>query len=430
MNILLIGSGGRECALAWKISESKFCSQLYIAPGNGGTDNYGQNVDISVNNFEEIAKFCVSNSIEMLVVGPEEPLVNGIKNYFNEKPELNKITVIGPDKNGALLEASKAYSKKFMQKYNIPTAAYKSFDSSQTNEAKQFLKTLDSPYVIKADGLAAGKGVIITTTIEEAIEAIDDILINKIFNEAGSKIVIEEFMNGVELSVFVLTDGENYIVLPEAKDYKRIGYNDTGLNTGGMGSVSPVPFANLALKSQIEEKIIKPTIQGLKTENIDYTGFIFFGLMIVDGIAKVIEYNARLGDPETQAIMPRIKTDLVELFNSVANKKLNQVNIEINDRTVANVVIASGGYPESFEKHKEIEIEPICKNQIVFHAATIKNSKSSLLTNGGRVISCCGIGEDLEEALLNAYNMAHKVKFEKMYYRADIGQDLLKLQNN
>jgi len=428
MNVLLLGSGGRESALAWKISQSKQCSELFIAPGNGGTAQFGKNIPIQVTDFESIASFCLEKNIEIVVVGPEDPLVKGISDFFKSKENLSHIIIIGPDSKGAQLEGSKAFSKAFMQKYNIPTAAYKSFNSEQIVEAKEFLRSLESPYVIKADGLAAGKGVVICNNLDEADKAIDSMLLNKIFGEAGSNIVIEEFMHGIEMSVFVLSDGKNYIVLPDAKDYKRIGNNDTGLNTGGMGTASPVTYASESLHLQIENDIIKPTIEGLIREGINYVGFIFLGLMNVKGKAKVIEYNVRLGDPETQSIMPRIKSDILEIFYAVKDQKLNEVKIEIDEKSVVNIVLASEGYPGNFEKNKEIKLPECNENQIVFQAGT-KDEGAKLLTNGGRVLTACGLGDNLEEAIKNAYELAEKIEFENKYYRTDIGQDLIKFVN-
>lgn len=424
MNVLLLGSGGRESALAWKISQSKHCSELFIAPGNGGTFQFGKNIQIQVADFENIASFCLENNVEIVVVGPEDPLVKGISEFFRNRDSLSHIIIIGPDSKGAQIEGSKAFSKAFMQKYNIPTAAYKSFNSEQADEAKEFLRSLESPYVIKADGLAAGKGVVICNNLDEADEAIESMLLNKIFGEAGSNIVIEEFMHGIEMSVFVLSDGKNYIVLPDAKDYKRIGNNDSGLNTGGMGTVSPVSFVTDNLRENIENDIIKPTIEGLINEGINYVGFIFFGLMNNNGIVKVVEYNARLGDPETQSIMPRIKNDILEIFYAVKGQKLNEVKIEIDEKSVVNIVLASEGYPGNFEKNKAIRLPDCNKNQIVFQAGT-KNDGEQLLTNGGRVLTACGMGDNLEEAIKNAYQLAEKIEFENKYFRIDIGQDLL-----
>lgn len=425
MNVLLLGSGGRESALAWKISQSKHCSELYIAPGNGGTAQFGKNIPIQAVDFDSIAEFCIKQNIEIVVVGPEDPLVKGISDFFREKEVLKHILIVGPDSNGAQLEGSKSFSKAFMQKYNIPTAAYKSFNSEQIEEAKLFLRSLESPYVIKADGLAAGKGVVICNELEEAFEAVDDMLKNRVFGEAGSNIVIEEFMHGIEMSVFVLCDGKNYIVLPDAKDYKRIGNNDSGLNTGGMGTVSPVSFVTDVLRKNIENEIIKPTIEGLISEGINYVGFIFFGLMNNNGRAKVVEYNARLGDPETQSIVPRIKNDLLEIFIAIKDQKLNEIKVEIDDKSLVNVVLASEGYPGIFEKNKVIKLPECDNNQLVFQAGT-KIENDRLLSNGGRVLTACGLGDNLEEAIKNAYELAEKIEFDNKYFRTDIGQDLMK----
>jgi len=425
VNILLIGSGGRENALAWKMAQSPLCRNLFIAPGNPGTALCGTNVSLSINDFAGIGKFCLEKNIEMLVVGPEDPLVNGITDYFLSNNSLKKIPVIGPDKKGALLEGSKSFAKEFMQKYSIPTAAYHSFSKNETSEAKKFLSTFPSPYVIKADGLAAGKGVVIAQTKAEAENALDEMLVQSKFGEAGSKVVVEQFLEGIEISAFILTDGVAYKILPEAKDYKRIGENDTGPNTGGMGAVSPVPFANAALMKKVEEKIIIPTMRGLKEENIFYKGFIFFGLMIVANEPYVIEYNCRMGDPETEVVMPRIKTDLVELFFAIGEQKLSEAKFAIENYSAATVMLVSGGYPDKYEKGKMISGTEEANDVLLFHAGTSNNKEGKLITSGGRVMAVTSAGSDLKSCLEKCYHAAEKIKFDKMYYRKDIGRDVL-----
>ena len=420
MNILLLGSGGREHAFAQKLSESALLKHLYIMPGNAGTLQLGTNISGSINDFEHIKKTVHEKKIDMVIVGPEEPLVNGIHDFFLADSELKSVPVIGPARSGARLEGSKDFSKAFMLRNNIPTARYETFDSTQLQQGYDFLKTLSAPYVLKADGLAAGKGVIICETITEAKEQLHHLLINQPFGKAASKVVIEEFLKGIELSVFVLTDGNDYCLLPEAKDYKRIGDNDTGLNTGGMGSVSPVPFADAAFMQKVEDKIIRPTITGLKKENISYTGFLFIGLMNVNSDPFVIEYNCRMGDPETESVFPRIKTDFIELMNSVAQKKLHQVQLKTDDRTSFTVMMVAGGYPETYEKGKAISGLEKVKGATVFHAGTIlKDGK--VLSNGGRVLAVNALGNNLAEAREKVYGQLTEIT----YYRKDIGKDLL-----
>jgi phosphoribosylamine--glycine ligase len=422
MNILLIGGGGREHALAWKMVQSKKLDRLYIAPGNAGTAAIGQNVDIQVNDFEGLGKFSIDYNIDMVVVGPEDPLVKGIHDYFLNTPELKNIAVIGPQKEGAMLEGSKDFAKQFMFRHHIPTARYHSVTKDTMDEGLKFLGQLSPPYVLKADGLAAGKGVLILKTPEEARSELHAMLTGK-FGSAGSTVVIEEFLSGIELSVFVVTDGESYKILPEAKDYKRIGKGDTGLNTGGMGAVSPVPFANEKFMNKIEDRIIKPTIEGLKKENIPYQGFIFFGLINCKGDPYVIEYNVRMGDPEAEVVLPRINSDILELFEGIATKTLASKKINIIPASATTVMLVSGGYPGSYEKGKVIENLNKAEGCIVFHAGT-KLSDGKVLSNGGRVISVSAYGHTFKEALSSCYRNAKVITFDKMYYRPDIGFDL------
>lgn len=422
MNILIVGSGGREHAMGWKIAQSSKVKQLFFAPGNAGTQNLGTNIDADVNDFETIKNIVLSNNISMVVVGPEVPLVNGIHDYFLQCPEMKDIKVIGPDKKGAELEGSKDFAKDFMQKYNIPTARYQTFTKQNLNKAADFLKTLKPPYVLKADGLAAGKGVLIIDDFDEALEELNAMLFGK-FGTAGNKVVIEEFLSGIELSVFVMTDGSNYIILPEAKDYKRIGEADTGLNTGGMGAVSPVPFANKEFMAKVEKQIIIPTINGLKAEKIQYKGFIFLGLIKVNDSPYVIEYNVRMGDPETEAVMLRIKSDFVDLLEGVANETLKQKTIETDSRSAVTIMMVSGGYPGAYEKGKIIHGIDSVKNSIVFHAGTC-TTNNQIASNGGRVLAISSLGENMNEALKCSYENAQKIDFEKKYFRKDIGFDL------
>ena len=423
MNILILGSGGRECTFAWKLAQSSKIKKLYIAPGNAGTAKIGQNIAIDPNDFKAVKKEVLNNNIQMVIVGPEDPLVNGIHDYFLEDDELKNIPVIGPQKHAALLEGSKEFAKEFMYRHHIPTAKYESFTSETLEKGFNFLETLDAPYVLKADGLAAGKGVLILNDLQEAKEELKEMLTNKKFGDASTKVVIEEFLDGIEMSTFVLTDGENYVILPNAKDYKRIGEGDKGLNTGGMGAISPVPFADAEFLTKVEERIIKPTIDGFKKDNISYVGFVFIGLIKVNNEPLVIEYNVRMGDPETEVVIPRIKSDLVDLFIATAEKKLDKFQLEIDNRSATTVMLVSGGYPESYEKGKEITGLNKVKDSIVFHAGTTKN-EGKLLTSGGRVLAITSYGKDFKEALKKSYQNIEKVKFDKMNYRTDIGFDL------
>lgn len=429
MNILLIGGGGRESAIAWKLKQSPRLSNLYIAPGNGGTASLGQNVALDPNDHAKVCDFIVANSIDMVVVGPEEPLVKGLHDAIIADQRTKSIPVIGPQSKGAALEGSKDFAKAFMTRHAIPTARYKSFTASGIAEGEKFLEELRPPYVLKADGLAAGKGVLIINDLSEAKKELRAML-GGMFGQASSTVVIEEFLSGVELSVFVLTDGEGYVILPEAKDYKRIGDNDEGPNTGGMGAVSPVPFADAAFMGKVEERIVRPTVEGLKKDGIPYKGFIFLGLMNCDGEPMVIEYNVRMGDPETEVVMPRLKTDLIDLLDATANGTLNKMKAEADPRTCTTVMMVSGGYPGSYEKGKLMKgLADVDSNSIAFHAGTKEDGKGGIVTSGGRVIAVSSLGESIEDAIGKSYANVAKISFEGAFYRKDIGQDMIKIRD-
>lgn len=424
MNILLLGSGGRENALAWKMAQSPRCTQLFIAPGNAGSARFGTNVNIAATDFPALKSFCLEHRINMVVVGPEDPLVRGVADFFAGDESLRHIIMIGPGKTGAQLEGSKEFSKRFMIRHGIPTAAYASFTKETLEEGYRFLETLKPPYVLKADGLAAGKGVLILHDLQEARQELKQMLQDLKFGAASEKVVIEEFLDGIELSVFVLTDGKNYVTLPAAKDYKRIGEGDTGLNTGGMGAVSPVPFAGMDFMKKVEERIIRPTVAGLHSDAIPYTGFIFIGLMNKGGEPYVIEYNVRMGDPETEVVIPRLKNDLVELLMAAGEKRLNEMTIEQDPRVALTVILASGGYPGDFEKGKVITGTDSSENSLLFHAGTaIKEGQ--LITSGGRVMAVTSFGNTIAQAQAISMNNAAKIQFENKYFRKDIGNDLM-----
>ncbi|MFN8322899.1 MAG: phosphoribosylamine--glycine ligase [Chitinophagales bacterium] len=422
MNILLLGSGGREHAFAWKLSQSSLCSKLFIAPGNAGTSAHGQNVPMSVNDFSAIEKFVLENEVELVVVGPEDPLVNGIYDYFQMKDTLKNIPVIGPSKNGAMLEGSKAFAKQFMIRHHIPTAAYEEFTLANLEDGFDFIDEQVPPIVLKADGLAAGKGVLICSNHNEAKAELREMIEETKFGAASSKVVIEQFLKGIEFSVFVLTDGANYKILPNAKDYKRIGEGDTGLNTGGMGCISPVPFVDDAMMQKVEQRVIIPTIEGLKKDNITYIGFIYIGFMNVNGEPYVIEYNCRMGDPETEIVLPRIKSDLVKLLLATGSGNLDKETIEIDERAAATVIVASGGYPENYEKGKVIKGLNEVTASIVFHAGT-KSENGGIVTNGGRVLAVTSYGSDIVEAVKKSNESITRINFDGKYYRKDIGYE-------
>jgi phosphoribosylamine--glycine ligase len=423
MNVLILGSGGREHAFAWKIAKSSSCNQLFIAPGNSGTSQLGTNVNIEVNDFDGIKEFVLTENIELVLVGPEDPLVNGIYNFFKDDERLKEISLIGPSKKGSLLEGSKRFAKEFMFRHNIPTAKYQAFNKDNLDEGYKFLECLEAPFVLKADGLAAGKGVLILNNLQKAKDELKAMVEDAKFGSASSTVVIEEFLEGIELSVFVLTDGDSYKILPSAKDYKRIGEGDTGLNTGGMGAISPVPFADRFYIEKVEREIIKPTIEGLKKDEIEYQGFIFIGLINVKGEPKVIEYNVRMGDPETEVVIPRIKSDLLNLLKGIKDGTFSEKDLEITDEVATTVMLVSAGYPQAYEKGKEITGIEKVSDSIVFHAGT-KQDGETIKTNGGRVLAITSFGESMGDALKKSYDSAEKIAFQGKYFRKDIGFEL------
>ncbi len=429
MNILVLGSGGREHTFAWKIAQSPRCKKLYVAPGNAGIEEIAENVPLDIMDFKALGNFVLANDISLVIVGPEAPLVAGIVDYFKADKRLQKIGIVGPSAKGAMLEGSKDFSKDFMKRHGVPTAASETFTKDSLAAGLAFLDAQNGPYVLKADGLAAGKGVIITKDKAEAKKMLHEMLVDAKFGDASSKVVIEQFLKGIELSVFVLTDGESYTILPEAKDYKRIGEGDTGLNTGGMGAVSPVPFADEDFMKKVEEKVVKPTLAGLQKDKIDYTGFIFIGLMNDKGEPQVIEYNVRMGDPETQVVFPRIQTDVVRLFKSAANGTLHKLKLKVSSKTAVTTVVVAGGYPETYKKGYKMDIPEGANDKLVFHAGT-KKTEGAIVTNGGRVMAFTGMAKTMAAAVRKSQSMARKVKYNGKYYRKDIGQDLLSLNNN
>ncbi len=423
MNILILGSGGREHALAWKLGQSKKASKIYVAPGNAGTGLDCINVPLVLHDFEAIKRFVLEEDVKLVVVGPEDPLANGITDFFKNDPFLKNVRIFGPGKIGAQLESSKDFAKEFMIRHQIPTAAYQSFTSATSQEAFAFIDSMKPPYVLKADGLAAGKGVLIPENAEDAKNSLSEMFSGK-FGAAGNTVVIEEFLHGIELSVFAITDGKDYLLLPEAKDYKRIGEGDTGLNTGGMGSISPVPFADEAFMKKVEDRVVRPTIKGLEKDGIPYVGFVFFGLMNVNGDPFVIEYNVRMGDPETESVIPRIESDLLDAILAACDGRLSQANVQISGKTAASIMLVSGGYPEAYEKNKLITGLPEASQQLVFHAGTLYDD-GKIYTNGGRVLALTSLAETLEEALALSYQLAESLDFEGKYYRRDLGKDLM-----
>jgi len=423
MNILILGSGGREHAISWKISQSEKCRNLYIAPGNAGTGLVGNNLSVNINDFKEVKLNVIEKSIDLVIVGPEEPLVRGIVDFFKSDDELKHVKIFGPSSEGSKLEGSKDFSKEFMFRNNIPCAKSKTFNKNNLSEGISFLEKINPPYVLKADGLAAGKGVLILDNLEEAKSELSKMILDEKFGDASKNVLIEEYLDGIEVSVFAITDGHNYIILPEAKDYKRIGEGDTGLNTGGMGAVSPVDFADNEFMKKVEDSVIRRTVNGIKKEKLDYKGFIFAGLMNVNGEPYVIEYNVRMGDPETQVVIPRIKNDLLNVFIKCLNEKINEVELDIENNFTTTVILAADGYPESYKKGDDIRNLEEFSNSKIFHAGT-KKENNRILSNGGRVIACTGYGESLEDALKNSYKLADNISWDNKYFRKDIGEDL------